>query len=247
MSFTVRRLAPGDEPLVALIAEEASDFDLAGQSSPETPLPAADAAAYLADPAVLHWVAEEDGRVIGELLCHVLRMPSRHARELLLYSIGVRAGERRRGVGGALVEEMLRWMREEGVPEVWVLADNAGAEAFYAACGFELGGEGEQGVLMLLNVGAGGDETGASGYSHVIGVWTITLSSALGTCVASRGAPVSSEIGTMFGRPASFSLVMGAVAPVGGSTPAVFSLAGQPASAEVGPVSANAASATVTS
>jgi hypothetical protein len=42
--------------------------------------------------------------VIGELLCHVLRMPSRHARELLLYSIG----ERRRGVGKALVEGMLR-------------------------------------------------------------------------------------------------------------------------------------------
>jgi hypothetical protein len=31
-----------------------------------------------------------------------------------------------------------------------VLADNPGAEAFYAACGFERGGEGEQGVLMLL-------------------------------------------------------------------------------------------------
>jgi hypothetical protein len=46
---------------------------------------------------------------------------------------------------------MLRWMREEGVPEVWVLADNPGAEAFYAACGFVPGGEGEQGVLMVLN------------------------------------------------------------------------------------------------
>ena len=151
MSFTVRRLAPGDEPVLALIADEAADFDLAGRTSPESPLPSEDAAAYLADPGVLHWVAEEDGRVIGELLCHVLRMPSRHARELLLYSIGVRASERRRGVGKALVEGMLRWMRKEGVPEVWVLADNPGAEAFYAACGFVPGGEGEQGVLMLLS------------------------------------------------------------------------------------------------
>jgi hypothetical protein len=46
--------------------------------------------------------------VIGELLCHVLRMPSRQVRELLLYSIGVREGESRRGVGEALVEGMLR-------------------------------------------------------------------------------------------------------------------------------------------
>jgi GNAT superfamily N-acetyltransferase len=137
--------------VLALIAEEAADFDLAGRTSPESPLPSEDAAAYLADPGVLHWVAEEDGRVIGELLCHVLRMPSHHARELLLYSIGVREGDRRRGVGKTLVEEMLRWMRKEGVPEVWVLADNPGAEAFYAACGFVPGGEGEQGVLMVLN------------------------------------------------------------------------------------------------
>jgi hypothetical protein len=34
---------------------------------------------------------------------------------------------------------------------VWVLADNPGAEAFYAACGFVRGEEHEQGVLMLLS------------------------------------------------------------------------------------------------
>lgn len=154
MAFAVRRLGAGDEHVLALLAEQAPEFDLAGRTSPECPLSASDAAAYLADPGVLHWVAEENGRVIGELLCHVLRMPSRHARELLLYSIGVRASDRRRGVGTALVEEMLRWMESAGVPEVWVLADNPGAEAFYAARGFERGGEGEQGVLMLLSAAA---------------------------------------------------------------------------------------------
>ena len=156
MAFAVRRLGTGDGHVLALLAEQAPEFDLAGRTSPERPLPPSDAAAYLSDPGVLHWVAEEDGRVIGELLCHVLPMPSRHARELLLYSIGVRADARRRGVGKALVEEMVRWMEDAGVPEVWVLADNPGAEAFYAACGFEPGGEGEQGVLMLLNVAAKG-------------------------------------------------------------------------------------------
>lgn len=112
----------------------------------------ADAAAYLADPGVLHWVAEADGRLVGELLCHLLRLPSRDGRELLLYSIGVRASDRRRGVGRALVEEMLRWMTAEGLREVWVLADNPGAEEFYAACGFRRGEENEQGVLMLREV-----------------------------------------------------------------------------------------------
>jgi GNAT superfamily N-acetyltransferase len=151
VAFTVRRLGAGDDPVLAMIAREAPEFDLAGRTSPEQPLSDSDAAAYLADPSVLHWVAEENERVIGELLCHFLRLPKREGRELLLYSIGVRASDRRRGVGRALVQEMLRWTKAAGVPEVWVLADNPGAEAFYAACGFTRGDENEQGVLMLLN------------------------------------------------------------------------------------------------
>jgi ribosomal protein S18 acetylase RimI-like enzyme len=105
VTFTLRRLGPGDEGVLELLAEQAPEFDLARRTTPERPLSARDAAAYLADPADLHWVAEEEGRVIGELLCHVLPMPSRHVRKLLLYSIGVLAGHRRRGVGKALVED----------------------------------------------------------------------------------------------------------------------------------------------
>jgi ribosomal protein S18 acetylase RimI-like enzyme len=153
MALTIRRLGPGDEDVLALIAHEAPDFDLAGRTSSESPLAQKDAAAYLADPGVLHWVAEDAGRVVGEILCHLLRLPSGDGRELLLYSIGVRARDRRHGIGKALVQEMLRWARDAGVPEVWVLADNPGAEAFYAACGFERGAGHEQGVLMLRKVG----------------------------------------------------------------------------------------------
>jgi GNAT superfamily N-acetyltransferase len=154
VTWRIRRLGAGDEGVLRSLAEDAPEFDLAGRSSPEPPLRDDDAAVYLADPSVVHWVAEDEGRVVGELLCHVLRLPSGAGRELLLYSIGVRASERRRGVGAALVREMLRWMRSKGIPEAWVLADNAGAEAFYAACGFERGGEHDQGVLMLLSAGA---------------------------------------------------------------------------------------------
>jgi GNAT superfamily N-acetyltransferase len=153
MTWTIRRLGPGDEPILTLLAEQAPEFDLAGRSSPDRPLSATEAAAYLSDPGALHWVAEEDGLVVGELLCHPLPLPFGEGRELLLYSIGVRTSHRRRGVGKVLVDEMIRWMNDAGIPEVWVLADNPGAEAFYAACGFEPGGEGEQGVLMLLRAG----------------------------------------------------------------------------------------------
>jgi GNAT superfamily N-acetyltransferase len=149
----IRRLGPRDERVLEIIARQAPDFDLPGRTSPEEPMASDDAAALLADPNVLYWVAEESGVVAGELLCHLLRLPSREARELLLYSIGVRESHRRRGVGKALVDEMLGWMSEAGVREVWVLADNPGAEQFYAACGFERGGENDQGVLMLRSAG----------------------------------------------------------------------------------------------
>ncbi len=145
--FSVRRLSAGDEHVLRLLAEEAPDFDLPGRE-PQPPLAPAAAADYLTSSWVLHWVAEEEGRVLGDLVCHVLPLPHRGA-EMLLYSIGVREADRRRGVGRRLVDEMFRCARENRIDEVWVLADNPGAEAFYAACGFRRGDPDEQGLLML--------------------------------------------------------------------------------------------------
>ncbi len=95
-------------------------------------------------------VAEERGRVVGFNLCYALRRRSVAARELMLFEIGVRAEARRRGVGDALIRAMRTWMEEQGVPEAWVLADNPGAQLFYAACGFAR--DEEQGVRMLLTI-----------------------------------------------------------------------------------------------
>jgi ribosomal protein S18 acetylase RimI-like enzyme len=158
MAVSIRRLSPGDEALLGQIAREAGDFDLEHASGPEEPLPPDEAEAYLRDPATAHWVAEDGGLVIGELLCHVLRLPSGSGRELLLYSIGVRAAHRRSGVGAALVREMLRWAAAEGITTVWVLADNPGAEAFYTACGFARTDEGDDAVYYERRVAEGGLE-----------------------------------------------------------------------------------------
>jgi N-acetylglutamate synthase-like GNAT family acetyltransferase len=149
MPVSVRRLGPGDEDVLRLLAEEAPDFDLPGRE-PQPPLEPTAAATYLTSTWVLHWVAEEDGRVLGDLVCHVLPLPHR-GTELLLYSIGVREAHRRRGVGRALVDQMFRWSRANQIDEIWVLADNPDAEAFYAACGFRRGEADEQGLLMLTS------------------------------------------------------------------------------------------------
>jgi ribosomal protein S18 acetylase RimI-like enzyme len=154
MAFTIRRLGPGDEQLLATIASESPEFDLAGRSEPERPLSDADAAAYLVEPSIAHWVAESGGRVVGELLCHVLPLPQQPGPELFLYSIGIREGNRRQGVGRALVDELCRFARDAGIALIWVLADNPGAELFYEACGFTRGGENDQGVLLELKTPA---------------------------------------------------------------------------------------------
>jgi GNAT superfamily N-acetyltransferase len=134
---SLRRLGPGDEAVLASLAREEPAFGLDEQGGPRPPLAPADAAAYLSDPDVLHWVVEDAGAVLGHLLCLVERRRCGDARQVLLYDIGVRATHRRRGIGRRLVGAMDAWMAEHAVAEVWVLADPE-AVAFYRACGFEL-------------------------------------------------------------------------------------------------------------
>jgi ribosomal protein S18 acetylase RimI-like enzyme len=139
MSFSIRRLRPGDEPILELLALEDADFDVEGRSGPREPLDRETARAYLSDPAVLHWIAEESGgAVLGALSAHRLRKRVGEPAEVLFYEIGVRTAHRRQGVGKALVEALYGWMRAHEVREVWVLAGNPAAVEFYRACGFEI-------------------------------------------------------------------------------------------------------------
>lgn len=136
MSVSIKRLGPGDEAILEVLALEDADFDLDGCSNGLTPLKPAHALRYLANPAVLHWVAQHDGVVVGFLYCSLVLLRSEPSRELLLYEIGVRGSWRRQGVGRALLTHMESWMQNNDVGVVWVCADNAVAVDFYRGCGF---------------------------------------------------------------------------------------------------------------
>lgn len=138
MSFSVRRLGPGDEPILDLLAREDADFDVEGRSGPREPLDRETARTYLSDPGVLHWVAEDGRAVLGAISAYLLRKRVGEPTEVLLYEIGVRAAHRRRGIGRALVDALYAWMRAHDVREVWVLAGNPAATGFYRACGFDI-------------------------------------------------------------------------------------------------------------
>ncbi len=136
MAVSVRRLLPGDESILMHLAIHDADFDLAERTASPRTLSAAAAQRYLANPAALHWIALDDTTIVGSLACILLPLDTDEGHEMLLYDIGVHHEWRRRGIGRALLQEMHRWMREHGVAEVWVLADNPTAVAFYRACGF---------------------------------------------------------------------------------------------------------------
>lgn len=137
VKVNIRRLGPGDEPILDLLAREDADFDVDGRGDALTSLAPEAAAAYLADPAVLHLIAVVDEVVAGYVTGHVLRLRAGEATEFLLYEIGVRAAYRRHGVGRALVEAMCGWVRKQGMRYSWVLADNPAAVAFYRACRYD--------------------------------------------------------------------------------------------------------------
>ena len=137
MAVTVRPLAADEDAILALLARDDADFDVEERSAAKEPLARDDARAFLADANVLFWVVESEGDVVGFLSCQLVRRRAAPP-ELLLYEIGVRAAQRRHGVGRALVAAMDAWMRARDVREVWVLADNDVAIAFYRACGFEI-------------------------------------------------------------------------------------------------------------
>ena len=136
MSVSIKRLGPGDEATLELLAKEDADFDLVGRGAPLTPLKPGAARAYLANPGVLHWVASDNGAVVGFLYCAYILLRSEPGHELLLYEIGVRQAARRSGVGRALLGHMEAWMKLNSVSAVWVCADNAVAVDFYRGCGF---------------------------------------------------------------------------------------------------------------
>ena len=133
MALTVRRAGPGDEGTVAELIRE-----LARSEEEESGITAAYAASWLISPGVAALLAEEDGRAVG-LLSYSVRPNLYHAADsVLIEELVVRAGTRGRGVGGALMADLLRSAAEAGCAEVSVstMPDNARAIAFYRKHGF---------------------------------------------------------------------------------------------------------------
>jgi aminoglycoside 3-N-acetyltransferase I len=142
--FTIRRLGVGDEAaargVFRLFAEvfedeyrELSDAYLGRLLGRE-------------DFRVL--AAMEGDRVVGGITGHVLPMTRGEESELFLYDLAVGEGERRRGIGRALVRTMVEGAAAEGIGTAFVPAENEDTHAleFYRA----IGGREEAVTLFLF-------------------------------------------------------------------------------------------------
>lgn len=122
--FEVRWLGPGDEALAARALRDVLDDTLAP--------------GWLGGGGRHFAVATVEGDPVGVAYGHTLPLPDGRT-ELLLYSLDVAGGYRRRGIGRALVLSFRERARVMGFHEVWVLTDvdNEAGNATYRSAGGE--------------------------------------------------------------------------------------------------------------
>jgi len=114
----VRRLVPGDE---LVILRAAHLFE----ENPEISA----VRSYLADERNVLLAAFEGSDVVGVLRgTELLQLKSRR-KQMFLYELMVDEPFRRRGIGTAMIEALLRDCRERGFGEVFVLTDPGNATA----------------------------------------------------------------------------------------------------------------------
>jgi ribosomal protein S18 acetylase RimI-like enzyme len=132
VSIQVREAKAGDEPIVVGLIQE-----LAENSGDSSSITEAYVTTYLAFPGSHVLLAEEEGRTIG-LLSYAIRPGLYHAGSSgLIEELVVLRSDRGRGVGSALLSEVLRRLATAGCVEVSVstMADNKGALRFYRSHG----------------------------------------------------------------------------------------------------------------
>ena len=96
-----------------------------------------------ADPSTYLYIAEENGELVGYVLCKLIERPENPftfaRRHLLVDQISVRPNSRGRGVGVALIEQAGMLARELGVSKIQLdsWSFNTGAHRFFEKLGFK--------------------------------------------------------------------------------------------------------------
>lgn len=151
--MTIRPYEPGDEQRMREYAPQA--FGVWARYGIDRTLPRDKTDAIYADeaagyaqraqanaPGFAVFVAEVEGCVVGHIVVLVDESLSRHygLRWGVLRSLAVDPEHHHQGIGTALIERGLEWMREQGCEHAEVATDqnNIGAIRAYEKCGFRV-------------------------------------------------------------------------------------------------------------
>jgi len=136
----IRSAEVGDaSDLVRLIAEMAEGTSDASKLTPDH------VGGYLHTPGCGVLVAESDGEIVG-MMSYVVRPDLFHAAgTLYIQEMIITAGHRRKGIGGLLLDEIMRRAKTLSCAEVSVavVPDNAGAARLYRSHGID-----EENILL---------------------------------------------------------------------------------------------------
>jgi aminoglycoside 3-N-acetyltransferase I len=135
----LRRLGPGDEPVALEMFEmmKAVFGEEEARRVGGEPLRKEDVAVLLSRKEFWAVAATEGGVVVGGLTAHALPMTRSRSTELFIYDLAVSSEHQRRGIGRALVAELISLARSAGIDTVFVPAEDEDthALAFYRAVG----------------------------------------------------------------------------------------------------------------
>lgn len=129
MTVEIRRMTPGDEPLLARVADDV--FDAAIDFARLT--------RFLAEPRHMMVLAiEDEGLVVGQAR-GIIHLSPDEPDGLYIDNMGVDPGWQRQGIGGRLLDDLLAWGRERGCAYAWLATetDNLPARALYDSRGAE--------------------------------------------------------------------------------------------------------------
>lgn len=135
--ITVRRLRPGDDAVLAHLATHNPDFGTIDERAPLTPLPEAEAIAFLADDRTAMFVAFAGEEPVGFVYANELYRRHTALRHLCIYEIGVSERHRNQGIGQALLDALGDHARSQSIGQGFVItnASNTAATYLYEAAG----------------------------------------------------------------------------------------------------------------
>jgi diamine N-acetyltransferase len=141
-SVSLRPATPADLPDIVAMRDELNDLELAG--CPHAPIIrfslndfTALWAHTLESPQHCWRLVEEDGQAIGFGLIYLMSPPTRPQGAYLHWAY-LRRGQRRRGTGRRLFDELTNWARHKGAErvELQFIAGNELARQFWTKVGF---------------------------------------------------------------------------------------------------------------